>query len=65
MPEERLNGYWEKKNDPADFIHVDRVLNTGLIQCTQYYEGKGQAKIVITPLKITQEELKKNYQRRV
>lgn len=65
MPEEKLTGYWERKNDPADFIHVDRVLSTGLIQCTQYYDRNGQAKIDITPFKISQEELKEKYQRRV
>lgn len=65
MPEERLNGYWERKNDPADYIFVERVWSGGHVRCFQYFKRNGQEVIETTPFKITHEELKEKYKRRV
>ena len=61
---DKLNGMWERKNDPADYIRVERVYKKGYVAGFQYFNRDGQEVISTTPVKMTKEELLENYQRR-
>ena len=61
---EKLNGMWERKNDPADYIRVERVYKKGYVTGFQYFNRDGQEVISTTPVRMTTEELKERYQRR-
>lgn len=64
MEKEELMGFWQRKEDPADYIDVRRVYKSGYMSGFQYYNRDGQETISNTPLRISQEDLLEKYERR-
>jgi hypothetical protein len=56
-----LNGYWTSKIDPNRYIYVERVFKKGYVTGFSYLKiAKGE---VVGALKITHEELQRDYER--
>lgn len=63
MPKEQLRGYWDRKGDPAEFIHVDRHIN-GYVLGFRYFIRDGEEKIDPNQLRLSEEDLKRDYVKR-
>lgn len=57
-----LNGYWTSVIDPCRYIYVERVFKKGYVTGFSYLR-LGEGKEVVGALKITHEELQRDYER--
>jgi hypothetical protein len=56
-----LNGYWQSKTDPAVTVYVEKVFKKGYV--TGFHYRKVSDGTVHAPLKISHEELQRDYTR--
>lgn len=60
---EKLNGYWVEKENPDNYIYVEKVFKKGYVTALSYF--KVNDKEVIGPtIKLTHKELKEKYTKR-
>jgi hypothetical protein len=57
-----LNGYWIKKADPNIKIFVEKVFKKGYVTGFEYITINGVEYPSMTPLRISHEELKSEYE---
>ena len=61
---EKLNGYWDRKGDPGEYVVITRVYKKGVATGFRYFIRDGREVIDINPFKIDIEDLKKLYEKR-
>lgn len=64
MPKQKLNGYWTNKANPDMYIFVEKVFKKGYVTGFKYSKNaEGKEVIHLDGLKITHEELERDYER--